>query len=269
MEPMLAPALGASDPSDRTQPADLTLLIVDGERSREAIDRVEIDAESEFELTVDAVADVTEIRAETNADCLVTVATGDGGQQGGDDIAALNGRLEAIRAAAPDLPIVVLAADRTPELADAVRSYDWTAVIERDDAADWLVDRVRDLLERHRLAALSRRSLASVELTGDAVAFVAPDDEIQFANRSFAMQFGYDPGTLPGRSWRALFTDSAVDLLESTAIPTARDGWRWAGSCTGRRKRGATFPARIRLGGLDDGSLVFVVDEADDTGLEG
>ena len=74
------------------------------------------------------------------------------------------------------------------------------------------------------------------------------------------MQFGADRDALCGTVWQTLFTDDCVERLEATAIPTVADGWRWTGSCTGLRGSGEPFDVRVRLGGLEDGSLVFGVD---------
>ena len=76
------------------------------------------------------------------------------------------------------------------------------------------------------------------------------------------MQFGYDRDELVGRPWQTLFTDDSADRLETAAIPTVAEGWRWTGTCTGRRKSGTTMPIRVRLGGPENGGLVFVVETA-------
>ncbi|WP_226482069.1 PAS domain-containing protein [Natrinema amylolyticum] len=271
---MLTLPTAVSEPAVRLRPTRLTVSVVGEDGIRDRIERAF--ADDEIEITVEVaptLADAVADRETDAADCLVLssppAATADAETPVQTDVETLDERLETVRAAAPDLPVVVLADERTPELADAVRSYDWTVVIERDETRARLADRVSDLLERHRLTALSRRSLASVEFAGDGVAIVDPDGEIQFASRSFAMQFGYEHDALHGVSWRDLFTDDAVERLESTAIPTIAEGWRWTGTCTGRRTTGATFAARVQFGGLEDGSLVVVVDEAEESsGLE-
>lgn len=269
-----------AEPIVRTRPPQRQLLVIG--QPCEDIDRAFDDAETE--TTVESVPALEDARIRFDGvDCLVvrtpTVAddgNGDreesegstvgapGSETSDDVIGDVTDRLETIRNDAPELPVVVLANERTPALVRAVRSYDWTAVLERDEALVQLADRVHDLLERHRLAVLSRRSLASLEFAGDAIAIVDPDGDVQFASRSFAMQFGTDRDDLTGTPWRALFTDAAVAHLESAALPAVAEGWRWTGSCTGRRQTGATFPARVRLGGLEDGSLVFAVDESED-----
>ncbi|WP_222915807.1 PAS domain-containing protein [Natrinema sp. SYSU A 869] len=271
---MLAPTTAVAEPTVRTRPTRLTVLAVGGDGTRDRIERAFTDDEADLTVeTVSTLADTVERHKTDEIDCLVvslprTAASAETPARNGTDIETLDDRLETIRATAPDLPIVVLAGERTPELANTVRSYDWTAVIEREETRTRLADRVHDLLERHRLTALSRRSLASIEFAGDAIAIVDSDD-IQFASRAFAMQFGYEHDAIAGTPWQELFTDDAVENLESTAIPTVVEGWRWTGSCTGQRKTGTTFAARVRLGGLEDGSLVFAIEEvngSDDTG---
>lgn len=263
---MVRPSMAISEPAVRTRPTRLTVLLVGDDRDRDRIERAFDGDEADLAVeTVTELAAVTE-RRDIDADCLVlTTAAGtpetDAPAGDGTAVEGVHDRLEAVREHAGDLPIVVLADERTLALADAVRSYEWTAVVERDEPPDRVADRISELLERHRLAALSRRSLASVELAGDAIAIVDPDGDLQFASHSFAIQFGYGEDTLSGTPWRELFTDDAVDHLESAAIPTVAEGWRWTGRCTGRRKTGSTFAARVRLGGLEDGSLVFAVSE--------
>ncbi|QCS40925.1 PAS domain-containing protein [Natrinema versiforme] len=267
---MLIPTTEMADPTKRTRRSQLTLLVVAADSDRDRIERAFDDG---TDLTVETAATLVDAWERLEAiDCLIVTPQAaeetDPHGADGDIVAAVDDHLEMVRTTAAELPVVVLADERTADLAAAVRSYDWTAVIERSEATGRLADRVHDLLERHRLATLSRRSLASIEFAGDAVAIVDTDDEIQFASRSFAMQFGFDHASLPGTPWRELFTDDAVDHLESAALPTITEGWRWTGTCTGRRNSGDTFAARVRLGGLEDGGLVFVVDESEQSELE-
>lgn len=173
--------------------------------------------------------------------------------------------LERVRRRIPDLPVVFLVDESVASttVVDTIRSHQWVDYVRQQESVipvEHLGHRIQTLIERRRLEALSRRSLASVELSRDAVAIVDPDGDVEFTNRSFAVQIGADGDELSGTPWQALFTDESVERLETTAIPTVADGWRWTGSCTGCRTSGETFPVKVRLGGLEDGSLVFVVD---------
>ncbi|WP_137291046.1 PAS domain S-box protein [Natronorubrum halophilum] len=240
------------------------LVVVDDEQYRE---RIEATIGDDDGLSIRTRPSVTDpLTCLDDIDCLVSeypAATGDG-----DDL------LERVRERVPDLPVVFLVDDRegTAGIVDTVQNTRWTDYVSQRAAtvaAERLGHRIRTLVHHRRLDALSRRSLASIELAQDPIAIVDPDGEFGFANRSYAMQFGYDRDALFGAPWQALFTDDSVERLETTAIPTVADGWRWTGTCTGRRKSGSTFPVRIRLGGLEDGSLVFVVDQSavgDETG---
>ena len=196
------------------------------------------------------------------ADCLVVDETT------APDAAA---SLERIAQRLPELPIVLLAEDSTATAAvETIQSVRWGESLERIASAagvDRLVHRIEAVVERCRLTALSRRTLTGVELADDAIAIVAPDGDLEFVNRPFAMAFGYDREALHGRPWRTLFTDDSVERLEGTAVPTVADGWRWTGTCTGRRNSGATVPVRVRLGGPGDGGLILVVEPVD-TGTE-
>lgn len=190
--------------------------------------------------------------------------------------------LEAVRHRYPSLPVVVIS-DAAPDdgsatVADVVRAHPFTDYIRMtglgttesaadhrrcDRAAERLARRVRSVVDRRRLDGLSTRLLAGIQLSQDAIAVAGPDGRLEAANCWFATQFGYERETLRGRSWTEFFTADAVAHLEATAIPTAADGWRWTGTCTGRRRSGEPIPVRVRLAGLEDGSLVFVVEAAE------
>ena len=240
------------------EPLEVVLVTEDSQYA----DRVEARAGDDLAIRIGASLEAAIPDADTT-DCLVVdrATTADAATS-----------LERVSQRAPDLPIVLLADGSTERTAavETVRSVRWGECLERTASPagiDRLTHRIEALVERRRLTALSRRALAGVELAGDAIAIVAPDGAVEFANRAFAMQFGYDRAGIRGRSWRTLFTDDSVDRLETAAIPTVADGWRWAGTCTGRRQSGATVPVRVRLGGSGDGGLIFVVESAD-TGTE-
>ncbi|WP_436346449.1 PAS domain-containing protein [Natronorubrum sp. FCH18a] len=210
------------------------------------------------DVTIRTAESITDAMARLeDVDCLVSeyaLADGDG-----IDL------LDRVRDRDPRLPVVLLVdeSDESAVAVETIQSRRWVDCVTQRGATtltDRLRHRVRTLVEHRRLAARSRRSLASVELAQDAVAITTPDGTLEFANRSFAVQFGADRDDLLGTAWQTLFTDACVERLETAAIPTVADGWRWTGSCTGQRESGELFDVRIRLGGLEDGSLVFGVD---------
>jgi len=149
-----------------------------------------------------------------------------------------------------------------------VRSDGWTAVAERDETLALLADRVHTLLERHRLTTLARRSLASVEFAGDGIAIVDPDGDVQFASRSFAMQFG-SIATLTGtHGGHCSPTRPFPTSSRRRSRPSPRDGGGpVAVPVGGKQARRSRFA--FASGGLEDGSLVFAVDESKESdGLE-
>lgn len=250
----MTPAAIAPDLERRSPIAEeITALAVGDRRHTERVEAAVADDDRLAVRTAPSVADA--LPDLDDADCLVGSYPSENGTE----------LLERGTRQTTDRPVVLLV-DEGTTVGDAVRSHRWIDWLDRSAATGdggQLGRQIRSLVERRRLAGLTQRSLAGIELAGDAIAIVAPDGTVQFANRGFAMQFGYSRDELSGRSWRALFTDDSVDRLETTAVPTVADGWRWTGSCTGRRKSGVTFPVQVRLGGPEDGSLVFVVESLD------
>ncbi|WP_249361550.1 hypothetical protein [Haloterrigena sp. H1] len=81
------------------------------------------------------------------------------------------------------------------------------------------------------------------------------------------MRFGAAADDLAGTPWQELFTDDAVSYLES--VVANRHG---RVAVDRHLHRPATdrcdVLVRVRLGGLEDGSLVFVVSEPDENASE-
>ncbi|ADB59049.1 PAS sensor protein [Haloterrigena turkmenica DSM 5511] len=245
----VAPVL--EDPSPIA--GELTALAVGDRRHTEQVEAAVDDDDQIAVRTAPSVADA--LPELDDVDCFVGAYPPENG----------TGLLERVTEGTIDLPVVLLV-DEGATVGDGVRSHGWLDWVDRAAAiedGERLRRRIRSLVKRRRLTGLTQRSLAGIELAGDAIAIVAPDGTVQFANRGFAMQFGYGRDDLAGRPWRTLFTDDSVDRLETAAIPTVADGWRWTGSCTGRRKSGKTVPVRVRLGGPENGGLVFVVEPLD------
>ncbi|EMA30451.1 PAS domain-containing protein [Halobiforma nitratireducens] len=248
---MIVPSIDGSDPTpplDRSTPS--VLVVADADR-----DRLESVLANTDSLSVRSSDGLPPEGVEIpDVDCLVCrVPFAD---HEPTDI------VDRVRTRHEQLPIVLVSStDEAADIREAVASIQWIDVVPEAEAGQ-LQHRLTRLLERRRLSALSKRSLAGVELAGDAIGIVDPDGHIELVNRSFAVLFGADRETLVGRPWEALFDAETVDHLETKAIPTVADGWRWSGTCTAHRDDGDTVTARVALDGLEDGSLVFVVDES-------
>ncbi|WP_174811786.1 PAS domain-containing protein [Salinadaptatus halalkaliphilus] len=222
-------------------------------------------AENEGLEGVDSDSDCLEIRTVTSTaaaldglddvDCLVW------------DLAVLEGSVpaffERVRTQHATLPVVMIDRERSPSVLEAAADDRWADVIGSDDGdidGERLRFRISLLVERRRLTGLADRALVGIELAADPIAIVDPDGQFEFANRSFVALFETGSDDLVGQPWQTVFGTETVDRLEATAIPTAIDGWRWRGTCHCRQPTGETFSASVRLDGLEDGSLVFVVD---------
>ncbi|AFZ72974.1 PAS domain-containing protein [Natronobacterium gregoryi] len=240
-----------------TDDESLTALVIgDGfaaerlETDQETSPIVEISTAVSLSAALEQLADV---------DCLVC-------RQPPED-ATLEETIDRVRRRRAELPVLVVADESWLTMArDETADHQWTDVVADGPTVDQrLRYRLPRLVERKRLSTLSQRSLAGIELAGDAIATVDPDGAIEFPNHSFAVEFGADRDGLIGQPWQDLFEPATAERLASTAIPTVEDGWRWTGTCTGRRTDGTEFSARVSIGGLEDGSLVFVVETpADD-----
>lgn len=189
-------------------------------------------------------------------DCVVAES------DGADD--ALVELLATVRARDPDIPFVLLASDPPTAVVEALDEASWTDCVRApadDVQPDVLAQRIHRIVRYRRVTALARRALAAVEQGTDAVAIVAPDGTVEFANPLFARRLGSTVERLVGRQWRDLYPDAEVARLESDAFPSLADGWRWIGDCELSHDDGGSFVAQLRIDALDDGSMVFTLSD--------
>lgn len=123
---------------------------------------------------------------------------------------------------------------------------------------------IEEAASERRLSLLLRARRDDPEPEREGVAVVDPEGDVETVNRAFASRFGYDREALVGSSWRALLADGEGERLESTAVPSVEDGWRWVGSCRCRRRDGERIAVQLRIVGLDDGSKAVVVADGGD-----
>lgn len=272
-----------ADPDPSALCPELTLLVVAPDRAVPTPLEAALEADSSVDArTMSSIGSV--LQQLEGADCLLLVADPPSGTETGaptaeaptagtDEIPDSSADVLArLRNYAPDFPVVAITATRdsetATEMATADRDQRWTVHVpitthESEADLERVLRRITDLVEQHRLDGVVGRSLAGVELTQEPLAIVAPDGTFEYVTRRYTMQFGYDRDELRGQPWQTCFHDETVSHLESTAIATVTDGWRWTGHCTGREKSGDSVPLHVRLGGLEDGSLIFVVTERD------
>lgn len=170
--------------------------------------------------------------------------------------------LEAARAFDPTLPFVLFTCASGDDLTEALLASEWTEYLQKQGRSATIAllgRRIRQLVDHRRAVALARRTLAAMELSREGTAITATDGTFDVVNRAFAAAFGYDREALLGREWTDLFADSEVDRLESSALPTTKEGWRWTGRCDARRADGDAFTVRTAIARLADGTLAFTV----------
>ncbi|TYL39557.1 PAS sensor protein [Natronococcus pandeyae] len=173
--------------------------------------------------------------------------------------------VEALQEREPPLPLVLVTSGARREVSEPILQATWADHFHRETdatSAALLERRIARLVDHRRLSTLAERGLTALETIRDGAAIVGVDGSFEFVNQVFALQFGFDRNALAGRPWQTVYTDAAVDRLESQALPMVENGWQWTGSCVGNGTSG-TFTARTTIAGLDGGGFVLVVHEED------
>lgn len=240
---------------DRTIGGAIDVLLVADDPTRLDGPAAELDRHDRVAVTTGSLADA--IGRPHPADCIVS--DHETPQAGLDHV-------ERIRASDESVPVVLYTPDPPESVLDELFAHAWTDYQPRNadaDAIAGLARRIRGLVDRRRTRAALRRTTAGLAATRDGIAIADPDGTVAFANGQYARAFGIDRARIVGTHWRERFTDAEAERLATDAIPTAAEGWRWTGRCTGLDEDGARVTLRTSVVGLPDESLVFVIEPAD------
>ncbi|MFP9190481.1 PAS domain-containing protein [Natronosalvus vescus] len=168
--------------------------------------------------------------------------------------------LSGVRRQESTLPVVCYTAPQSEALFDAVLEDDWAIQHrpgERD--GDRLAARIRRLIDHHRQRTLTRNVLTAFEAVGDGIALVDPDGTVIAVNTNYVRQFAVAREELLGSHWGLPYPDDEVRRLEETALTVAAAGWRWKGTCIGRRGD-TTFTSGVSVIGLEDGGFALLLE---------
>lgn len=218
-------------------------------------------------VTVPATLDTTD-DAPMDADCLLVIGAPEDAENTADARCGprwltLRGGLEGEHA----LPIVYCGPSPDHELLEALASDPLAGLVqvadlEAIDEAERLAcaGEVRQVVACGRTRQANRRLRAALESVDAGVA-VIEGDRIVTANDRFAVHVGRSPAEVQGTPWRRWFGSATVDQLEHTAIPAAREGWHWRGTCP---IRSADVPVvvEVTVRQLDERRQAFVLEPA-------
>lgn len=236
---------------ERTTGSAIDVLLVDDDRRYLELVAIELDRDERLAVTTESNPTDALDRVD-EADCVVS----------DHSMPKTTGLelLEAIRERDPSLPFVLHSGEPPAAVVGSLLDHEWTDYQRKGGGSETfalLARRLRRLVDHRRATAALRRATAGLEAARDGIALVDPDGTVAFANRRYATVLGADREAVIGSHWRERYSDDEADRLAADAIPTAADGWRWTGTCVGRDD---AVEAQTSLVGLDDGSLVFVVD---------
>ena len=128
-----------------------------------------------------------------------------------------------------------------------------------ESGVESLVISSRDITPREQRRRELETFQQAVEDAKDGFA-ILEDGEYTYIDETHVDMYGFDEtNEFLGNSWRMLYSEEEVERLESEAFPVLESEGHWRGEVTGSRPDGTTFPAKLSLTIVDDGTLVCTV----------
>ncbi|MEQ9503931.1 MAG: ATP-binding protein [Deltaproteobacteria bacterium] len=131
--------------------------------------------------------------------------------------------LRRVRAAAQDVPVVVVSGAATTDLRDELRATGAAEVLSKEEANSWLFSRcVLYVVERNRAEARHAELAALLETTPDAILVVGSDKTVRYVNQAAVDLFGVERSALLGET----MAFSVKDRTTTEVGVPRRDGER-------------------------------------------
>ncbi len=121
---------------------------------------------------------------------------------------------------------------------------------------------VEDITRRKEAEQTMCRQLTAIEASGTGIGILNAAGEFIYMNRVHAEVYGYeDPAALIGKSWTLLYDAQQLQRFQTEVMPQFAQQGSWSGEAEGLRQDGSTFPQQVSLTALDDGGLVYIVQD--------
>ncbi|MGM0447603.1 MAG: PAS domain-containing protein [Methanobacteriota archaeon] len=166
--------------------------------------------------------------------------------------AVRDGREEHVRADAEE-PVTILRADGSTVPVD-VRSTTFTHA-----GTEYVLGIFQDASERTANLALLEQQAAAMDLTTSGIALLNGDGEYTYLNDAHVTMFGYDDAEeLLGGTWRQIYADDVIELIETEVLPVVGETGSWDGELVGVKRDGTPITQRVSLAQLPDGGITCV-----------
>jgi diguanylate cyclase (GGDEF)-like protein/PAS domain S-box-containing protein len=105
-----------------------------------------------------------------------------------------------------------------------------------------------------------QKHIAAVETSMDGIAIYDQEGNYRYVNQAYAAANGYEsPQDLIGKSFRIVYEERSVSVIEQSVTPSLEKSGRWRGELIAKRKNGSTYYQEVSVSRLEDGGRVCIV----------
>jgi len=133
---------------------------------------------------------------------------------------------------------------------------EWSVLTNRGVAL-FAIGTTMILSHRYKKQAESQnqRLTFAIDQAMEGMALHREDGTFVYVNPALAKMYGYGPQELLGRSWKVLYGETEISLIEQKYLPILRKEGYWRGDLTGKRKSGSSIAVEVSLTRLEENGV--------------
>jgi PAS domain S-box-containing protein len=131
-------------------------------------------------------------------------------------------------------------------------------VMNHDDAIEYIIGYGIEVTELKQKEELILKQHQALEKSPVGIALLNNKGEFYYMNKAHAELFDYTPNELYDKSWKTIYEQAEIELIENSYFPILMSSGNWTGEVEGITKNGRKVFQNISLSTTEDGGLICI-----------
>jgi PAS domain S-box-containing protein len=131
-------------------------------------------------------------------------------------------------------------------------------VIDDKNSIEYIIGYGIEITELKQKEELILKQHQAIEKSPVGIALLNSSGEFYYMNKAHAEIFEYTPNELYNKSWKTIYEQAEIEVIENTYFPILMSSGNWSGEVEGITKNGRKVLQNISLSTTEDGGLICI-----------
>jgi PAS domain S-box-containing protein len=134
----------------------------------------------------------------------------------------------------------------------------WHPVIKNENTIEYIIGYGIEITDLKKKEGIILKQHQAIEKSPVGIALLDNKGEFYYMNKAHADLFEYTPNELYNKSWKTIYEQEEIELIENTYFPLLMSSGNWTGEVEGITKNGKKVLQNISLSSVEDGELICI-----------